>query len=107
MEIIKGFKAWVHTITSTKSIVFMISVIIPTYNRKKELLRSLDSVRNQTFRDIEIIVVDDGSTDATESAATAIRDERIRYIKHEKNRGGGAARNTGISNARGKLDTVR
>lgn len=80
----------------------MISVIIPTYNREKELLRSLDSVRNQTFRDIEIIVVDDGSTDATESAVTAIQDERIRYIKHEENRGGGAARNTGINNARGE-----
>lgn len=80
----------------------MISVIIPTYNREKELLRSLESVRKQTISDIEIIIVDDGSTDSTEKSVRNIKDDRIRFIKHERNRGGGAARNTGIENAYGE-----
>lgn len=80
----------------------MISVIIPSYNRKEKLIRSLNSVRNQSYKDIEIIIVDDGSTDNTEDAVKQIDDSRIRYIKHETNMGGGVARNTGIANAQGE-----
>lgn len=79
----------------------MISVIIPTFNRKNKLLRSLSSVMDQTFRDIEIIIIDDGSTDGTENAIKSIKDDRIIFLKHKTNIGGGAARNTGIRNAHG------
>jgi len=77
-----------------------ISVIIPTYNRASLLARALNSVLNQTYRSIEVIVVDDGSQDGTEESVKRINDKRIRYIKHEKNRGVSAARNTGIDKAK-------
>lgn len=80
------------------------SVIIPTYNRAHVLPRAIKSVLNQTFRDLELIVVDDGSTDETENVVRGFQenDERIRYIRHEINRGGNAARNSGLQNARGR-----
>jgi glycosyltransferase involved in cell wall biosynthesis len=79
-----------------------VSVIIPTYNRAHLIGRSIQSVLDQTYRDFEIIVVDDGSTDNTEEIVKRFNDDRIRYIKHDTNRGAGAARNTGIKAARGK-----
>lgn len=57
---------------------------------------------NQTFSDIEIIVVNDGSTDNTEQVVTSIPDQRIRYVRCETNRGPGAARNEGLRVAQGK-----
>ena len=77
-----------------------VSVIIPTYNRAHLVGRAIRSVLNQTYQDFEIIVVDDGSTDNTEEVVKSFNDPRIRYIRHEKNRGGSAARNTGIRAAR-------
>ena len=79
-----------------------VSVIIPTYNRAHLVGRAIRSVLNQTFQDFEIIVVDDGSTDNTEEVIKSFNDPRIRYIRHEQNRGGSAARNTGIRAARGE-----
>ena len=79
-----------------------VSVIIPTYNRAHLIGRAIQSVLNQTYQDFELFVVDDGSTDNTEEVIKSFRDERIRYIRHEKNKGGSAARNTGIKAARGK-----
>jgi len=79
-----------------------VSVIIPTYNRAYLVGRAIRSVLNQTFQDFEIIVVDDGSTDNTEEVVKSFNDPRIRYIRHEQNRGGSAARNTGIRAARGE-----
>jgi glycosyltransferase involved in cell wall biosynthesis len=84
-------------------IIPTVSVIIPTFNRAPLLKRSIGSILNQTFQDFEIIVVDDASTDNTEEIIHNLEDKRIRYIKHETNRGGSAARNTGIKAARSKL----
>jgi len=79
-----------------------VSVIIPTYNRAQLVGRAIRSVLNQTYQDFETIVVDDGSTDNTEEVVKSFNDSRIRYIRHEENRGGSAARNTGIRAARGE-----
>ena len=79
-----------------------VSVIIPTYNRAHMAGRAVRSVLNQTYRDFEIIVVDDGSTDKTEEVIKSIGDSRLLYMRHEKNVGSNAARNTGIRIARGE-----
>jgi len=81
-----------------------VSVIIPTYNRAHLIGRAIQSVLNQTYQDFEIIIVDDGSTDNTEEVIKEYQeqDKRIRYIRHEKNKGGSAARNTGIKLTRGE-----
>jgi glycosyltransferase involved in cell wall biosynthesis len=80
-----------------------VSVIIPTYNRASLLERSIRSVLSQTFQNYEIIVVDDASVDNTDEVVSTFGDPRIRYLKHETNRGGSAARNTGIKAAKGKF----
>lgn len=79
-----------------------VSIIIPTYNRRQSIGRSIKSVLNQTYRDFELIIVDDGSTDGTREIVAGFNDSRIRYIRHDKNRGEAAARNTGIKVARGE-----
>ncbi len=77
-----------------------VSVVLPTFNRAGTLPRAIDSVLNQTFGDFEIIVVDDGSTDATRAALSRYTDPRIRTIA-TVHRGCSAARNTGIAAATG------
>ncbi len=76
-----------------------ISVIIPTYNRKNTLPRAVESVLNQTYRPIEIIVVDDGSTDGTKEWFSEMY-PLVHYI-YQVNSGVSSARNTGINSARG------
>ena len=80
----------------------LVTVIIPTYKRATLLRHALESVRRQTYRNIDILVVDDASHDDTSSVVKAIPDTRIRYIRHETNKGVSAARNTGIREARGE-----
>lgn len=72
-----------------------VSVIVPTYNRARKVIRAIESVLRQRFRDFEILVVDDGSTDGTNEALAAL-DGKITSIFHETNKGVSAARNTGI-----------
>lgn len=81
----------------------MISVIIPTYNREKTIVNSVKSVLNQTYKDIEIIIVDDNSTDNTFEVIRELNDNRIKYIKLEKNYGACGARNIGIERSIGEL----
>ncbi|QUL99338.1 MAG: glycosyltransferase [Candidatus Fermentithermobacillus carboniphilus] len=78
----------------------LVSIIVPTYNRASLLLRSLTSLFNQTYKNIEIIVVNDGSTDSTEEVVAPYLD-RIKYLK-QPNRGSPSAMNAGIKEARGK-----
>lgn len=73
-----------------------VSVIIPTYNREKTIERAIKSVLNQTHCNLELIIVDDCSQDNTEEIIKEISDERIRYLKLEKNSGANYARNKGI-----------
>mgnify|MGYP001623585951 CR=1 FL=1 len=80
----------------------MISVIIPTYNRAHLIQRAIESVEKQTYNDLEIIVVDDGSTDNTEEALKQLKYKNIRYIKLKENGGACKARNIGIALAKGE-----
>ncbi len=80
-----------------------VSVIIPTYNRKELVPRAVDSILAQTVQDFEIIIVDDGSTDGTETEIKRrYSDTRIRYDRLEKNSGVHAARNRGLDLAQGE-----
>jgi len=82
----------------------LVSIIIPTYNRSSYVVRSIQSIQQQTIHDFEIIVIDDGSTDATEEKITQIKekDSYIRYIKKTSRTGAQASRNIGIKNALGE-----
>ena len=80
-----------------------VTILIPTYNRADLILESLDSVFAQSYRDFEIVVVDDGSTDNTAEVLSPLAERgQLRYI-YQKNQGASAARNRGIMEARGDL----
>jgi glycosyltransferase involved in cell wall biosynthesis len=81
----------------------LVSAIIPTYNRAKTIQGAVDSVLAQTWKEMEVIVVDDGSTDQTDEVLRAYGD-KIRVIR-QKNGGPSAARNTGIKAATGEIVT--
>ena len=98
------FKGKVYSLKDLKGGIMRgqgISVIIPTYNREDVLGRSIRSVLNQTVSDIDLIIVDDGSTDGTRELVQGFmkEDSRVRYIESKENRGASAARNLGVSNA--------
>jgi glycosyltransferase involved in cell wall biosynthesis len=80
----------------------LISVILPTYNRDSLLKRAIKSVLRQTFGDFELIIVDDASNDNTPQVVQNLEDPRIKYHRHEFNKGGSAARNTGIKLSKGE-----
>src|SRR2546425_12408176 len=80
-----------------------VSVVIPVFNGEKSINRALKSVLSQTFSNLEIIVVDDGSTDQTINCVSQAPSDRLKLVKHDRNRGAAAARNTGIAAARGSL----
>ncbi len=78
-----------------------VTVIIPTYNRAHYLGEAIRSVLDQSFADLELIVVDDGSTDGTDELVRAIADRRVLYL-HQSQRGISAAMNAGVDSARAK-----
>ena len=78
----------------------LISIVIPCYNGEKYLSQSIESCLNQTYNNIELIIVDDGSTDSTSEMLKSFEDPRI-YIFHQKNKERSAARNLGIEKAKG------
>ncbi|MDQ7799469.1 MAG: glycosyltransferase family 2 protein [Candidatus Edwardsbacteria bacterium] len=82
-----------------------ITVIMPTYNRASTICRAIDSVLNQTYKDIEILVIDDGSKDNTLEIIGKYKDNRIKIIKHNTNKGVISAKNTGLDKATGKWVT--
>ena len=91
------------SIVGDQSIMVKVSVIIPVYNVEPYLKQCMDSVVGQTLKDIEIICVDDGSTDGSLDILReyAAEDNRIQIIE-QKNAGAGAARNNGMRHATGK-----
>jgi len=79
-----------------------VSVVIPTYNRGHLVSRAIRSVLDQTYQNFEVIVVDDASTDNTEKVVKCFNNEKIKYFRHERNKGAATARNTGIRAAQGE-----
>lgn len=77
-----------------------ISVVLPTFNRARTLPRAIRSVLAQTLTDLELIVIDDGSSDDTAAVVAAIDDPRLRYLPLPRNGGVSAARNAGVEAAR-------
>ncbi|MDF9745864.1 glycosyltransferase family 2 protein [Natrinema salsiterrestre] len=80
-----------------------VTVIIPAYNRRSDLSIAIDSVLNQSYSNLELIVVDDASEEDVKGLVKNIEDSRIKYIAHDENQGGAAARNTGIKHANADL----
>lgn len=86
-----------------------VSVIIPTYKRPDMLRRAINSVLNQTYQWIEVIVVDDNDKESIYRKETELimnnykNNDKVKYIKHENNKNGSAARNTGIRTAKGNF----
>ncbi len=81
----------------------LVSIIIPAWNAEEYIKESLDSALNQTYQNIEVVVVNDGSTDGTENILkTYLGNPKFKYLKHE-NLGLAAARNTGIKNSSGEF----
>ena len=82
----------------------LVSIIIPTYNRAKLLPRTINSVLKQNYKNWELIVIDDRSTDNTKELIEGYskKDSRIKYVLNYHKKGPGGARNCGIENAKGK-----
>lgn len=81
----------------------LVSVIIPTFNRRRTLRRAILSVLNQEYTDLEVLVMDDGSTDDTPELMATIKDPRVKYVRLKENRGASRARNAGLRLARGEF----
>lgn len=84
----------------------LVSIIMATYNRAKTLERAINSVLNQTYSNLELIIVDDGSNDNTENILNSYKDPRIVRYKHQTNMGVTAAKNTGLRMIRGEWFTT-
>jgi len=80
----------------------LVSVVIPAYNVSRFIDTAIASALNQTYKNIEVIVVDDCSTDDTAKRVTEYKD-KVRFVRHEINQGAAAARNTGVNVCRGEL----
>lgn len=84
----------------------MISIIVPTYNRAKEIPKCIKSILSQTYEDFELLIIDDGSTDNTQEVVGEYQDKRIRYIKNTTLKHGvSVARNIGIRECKGEYIT--
>ncbi|HWL03525.1 MAG TPA: glycosyltransferase family 2 protein [Xanthobacteraceae bacterium] len=80
----------------------LVSVVVTAYNSAPTILRAMESVLAQTMPDLELIVVDDASTDDTAALAESIYDGRVRLIRNARNRGIGGAKNVGVAAALGR-----
>jgi succinoglycan biosynthesis protein ExoO len=83
-----------------------VSVIIPAYNTEAYIAKAIESALHQTLRDIEVIIVDDGSSDQTVEVAKSFTDQRLKVIVNEQNLGSAAARNRALRVAQGEWIAV-
>lgn len=94
-------------IDETKNQVLMVSIIIPSYNRRSFLATCLESLNRQNFQKFEVIIVDDGSTDGTIEYLAEFKkghpDLHLRWFIHEENLGANVARNRGVQEAKGSF----
>lgn len=79
----------------------LVTVVLPTYNRARTLPRAIASVLNQDYRNLELLIIDDASSDNTAQVVATVTDPRVRYIPLTRNGGASHARNAGLSAARG------
>jgi glycosyltransferase involved in cell wall biosynthesis len=91
------------TVACTLAVGPKVSVILPTHNRARLLIRSLESVLSQSFNDIEVIVIENACSDATAELLDRVSDPRIRRLRLESKCGASAARNAGIAIARASI----
>lgn len=84
----------------------LVSIITPTYNRANTIERAINSVLNQTYKNIELIIIDDGSTDNTIDIIRKYNSPIIRLYLHEKNKGVTAAKNSGLNQIKGEWFTI-
>lgn len=83
----------------------LVSIVLPTFNGVRYLSESIQSCLAQTYRNLELLVVDDGSTADIRSVVSGFGDPRVRYLRHEKNQGIAAGLNTGFHSSRGQYLT--
>jgi len=81
----------------------LVTVVIPAYNRENTILRAINSVLGQSYKNIEVLVIDDCSKDHTKAVVDDITDPRVRYYKLDKNSGACVARNKGVELAKGEI----
>jgi glycosyltransferase involved in cell wall biosynthesis len=82
-----------------------VSIVLPTYNGSRRLRQSIESCLNQTYENLELVVIDDGSTDSTPQIVGSYKDQRVRYFRHKKNLGLPRALNAGFAQTHGKYLT--
>src|ERR1041385_97100 len=80
-----------------------VSIIMPTYNRAKYIVDTIESIRSQTYQNWELIIVDDGSEDNTEELINQIKDGRIKFYKAGRIGKVGKIKNIGLEKANGEL----
>lgn len=80
----------------------LVSIIMPSYNTASFISKTIESVLNQTYKNWELLIVDDCSTDDTDEIVSKYNDKRIVYLKNEKNSGAAISRNRALRNAKGK-----
>ena len=80
----------------------LVSIIMPSYNTAPYIKETIQSVLDQTYQNWELIIVDDCSTDNTDEVGASIKNERIRYLKNDKNSGAAVSRNRALREAKGR-----
>lgn len=80
----------------------LVSIIMPSYNTAKFISKTIESVLEQTYKNWELLIVDDCSTDNTDEIVSKYDDDRIIYLKNKKNSGAAVSRNKALKNAKGK-----
>ena len=82
----------------------LVSIVMPAFNAEKTIVRAIDSVLKQTYPNIELLIINDGSTDNTSEIVSKYRDSRVALI-NQGNKGLSGARNTGLENIKGEYVT--